>query len=194
MRGSTFDNKVSHVNELITFDLLELSKFQNKLKKSTPVKAILVICDIYSKYITLYCLYEVNSRTVINCLANYFQIHGNPKMSLADNASVFSSKDVVKFLTGSGVIRLKSAAYSSASRGFIERRVKIVQTIIRIYFAKQESNTLLDFQLAVSCYGFCLNQLPIEDSILTPFNCHFASVKGLGDQVLNSDPYLFQTS
>ena len=193
LRGSTFDNKVSHVNELITFDLLELSKFQNKLKKSTPVKAILVICDTYSKYITLYCLYEVNSKTVINCLANYFQIHGNPRMSLADNASVFSSKEVVKFLTGSGVIRLKSAAYSSASRGFIERRIKIVQTMIRIYFAKQESNTLLDFQLAVSCYGFCLNQLPIEDSILTPFNCHFASVKGLGDQVLNSGPYLFQT-
>ena len=65
--------------------------------------------------------------------------------------------------------------------------------MIRICFAKQESNTLLDFQLAVSCYGFCLNQLPIEDSILTPFNCHFASVKGLGDQVLNSGPYLFQT-
>ena len=194
LRGSTFNNKVSHVNELITFDLLELSKFQNKLKKSTPVKAILVICDTYSKYITLYCLYEVNSKTIINCLANYFQIHGNPKMSLADNASVFSSKEVVKFLNGSGVTRLKSAAYSSASRGFIERRVKIVQTMIRIYFAKQEPNSILDFQLAVSCYGFCLNQLPIEDSILTPFNCHFASVKGLGNEVLNSGPYLFQTT
>ena len=193
LQGSVYNNKVNGTNQLIAFDMLELEKILGKdLGKHPQVTAVLVICDVFSKYMTLYPMEKITSISVKNALANYFTTHGASFYVIADNATVFTSKLIKQFFEGTGVTSIKSSPLSSKSRGFIERRIRTLQTLLRIYWDQYGEDKTIDVAQAISVFGYSLNNVPYEQSILSPYNIQFGSVRGLGADIEGPKNYIFQ--
>lgn len=53
------------------------------------------------------------------------------KLLIVDNASLFSQKDVLKFLHMIGIVKVQGNANHSQARGLVESSIRILQTLIR---------------------------------------------------------------
>ena len=190
VRGSIYNSGIKSVNELISIDLLELSTIQAQVK--TNIKAVLVIVDNYSKYVTFLPLKEKTSEEVIYALKIYISIHGSPNHLLSDNAKILKSNKFKQFLADYKIGNYDSSPFKSRARGFVENRVKQCQRLIRYHFATQKEGSLLDVQGVLAMFGYCLNTVPLRNSILNPYNIQFMSLKHLDGDISESQEYLFQ--
>lgn len=175
--GFTFDNSIKSPNTLIFSDLLEFPTFEGNVRKKDP-KALLIIKDVYSKYTTIYILQTKTSQAIINCLANYFSVHDICKSFISDNASIYKSKQILKYFKNLNIRVLNSSVLKSKSRGFIERGVRSTNELIRFY---RSSYTSLDISHILSVASSMINKIPFHKEKLSPYNIHFQSTTGLMD-------------
>ena len=148
--------------------------------------------DVFSKFMSLYPLQNPTQITIRNCLSNYFSLHGCSNFVLSDNAKNLVGKTITEFFQKTGVIQIKSSPFASRARGFIERRIRSLQTLLRIFWDQYGDDKLIDISQAISIFGYSLNNVPFEQSILTPYNIQFGSIRGLGGDIEGSKSYLFQ--
>ena len=105
---------------------------QIDLVEDLPVKlSILTIVDIYSGYINAYILKSKTTESVIHALANHFSTIGKPRYLVSDNASIFRSKNFIKFLSLLRIGLPQSAPYRSEARSLAENANKFLQEFIK---------------------------------------------------------------
>ena len=174
--GSAFDSLIKAPGDTIMYDLLEMSSEANKVGGLEGVQAIMIIIDLYSRYVTLYPLRDKTQIEIIQKLCIYFGQNGIPKRTISDNGPGVAGSKVKKFLSDLHIISLNSSPHSSASRGAIETKCKMVNTQLRKSFVADDKLTFLTKLPAIS---FSHNHFPIHasKSYLTPYNIQHFSLK-----------------
>lgn len=125
--------------EIIAIDFLS-----NLTKSNEENKHLLVIVDIYTKYIKLYPCKRTNTKTLKSLLNKYIQEFGQPETWLLDNATYFNNDNFKTFLmTNSIVPHFTSIRHPSANPA--ERYIKEVITYLRIL--THQNHELWDKQL-----------------------------------------------
>ena len=87
-------------------------------------KMFLVVVDAHSKWLEVHIMSSTTSISTIEKLRNIFSIFGLPRVIVSDNATVFTSAEVQKFVRENGIAHQKVAPYHPASNGLAERAVQ----------------------------------------------------------------------
>ena len=117
----------SYPLEIVSCDLLEVEALQGKKQHK-----ILVLCDYFSKVIFAYDMPAFNGKAFIQKFKEFLSISGMvTKLLVVDNATLFSSSEVVVFLELMGVRKVRGNANHSRARGLVENAVKVVQILLR---------------------------------------------------------------
>ena len=117
--------------------IFPVSKSENSIQldfiEGLPQKInLLVIVNLYSRYLTVYVMKEIKTENVINCLINYLGNEGRIKWMTTDNASVFESKKFKEFVDEMGIYKLISSPYRPTARSVVERFNGILQQGLRL--------------------------------------------------------------
>ena len=172
--GSIFKNHVYAPNYMISSDLLDLPKTMIKGDKNN-VKHLLVIQDVFSKYVTIYCLPKATQTVLIHAFANYFSIHGLVRYHLSDNASIYRGHTIQEYFKKNLIKNMNSSPLFSKARGFIERTIGKINNYIRLEQFRPLS--MIDLASTITEIAHSLNQQPLHNTFLTPYNVHFISMK-----------------
>lgn len=117
----------SYPMEIITADLLEVDNIQGNQKHK-----ILVICDYFTKALFAYDLKTTSARSFIEKLKEFLMMTGfGTKLLIVDNATYFSNRELLVFLSLVGIRKVEGNANHSQSRGLVESSIRILQTLIR---------------------------------------------------------------
>ena len=117
----------SYPMEIVTADLLEVESNINKTNHK-----ILVICDYFTKAIFTYDMTSFTAKAFLQKFKDFLSTTGLiTKLLIVDNASLFSQKDVLKFLHMIGIVKVQGNANHSQARGLVESSIRILQTLIR---------------------------------------------------------------
>lgn len=92
---------------------------------------VLLIVDVFSKFVKLYGLRKATSTTCINKIRSYIKQYGTPKRLLSDNGSQFSSHKWKKGLLELGIRELHTAIRNPKGNPS-ERYIKVVGECLRI--------------------------------------------------------------
>ena len=130
---------------------------------------ILMVVDIYSRYITPYLLSSKKTSFIVNCLINYISIHGSVKFIVSDNFSGFKSKEFQKFLKTHNIIRPESAPYRSRSRSMVENYNGIIQRAIKCFTIDERES----WANVLPICTYLINNRPFENEKLSPMQIHF---------------------
>lgn len=93
---------------------------------------LLVLIDIYTKFILVRPLRKATSVSVISFLEEYFYTFSVPRVTISDNGSQFISKIYQKFLDELGVTLWYTASYHAQANP-VERANKVIKTGLRAY-------------------------------------------------------------
>ncbi|KAF4681525.1 hypothetical protein FOZ63_011327 [Perkinsus olseni] len=110
----------SYPLEIVVMDYLQIEGIQ-----------LLVVQDIFSKYLRVNVAEKVDGATTASLLLDYINSYGPMSKILSDNASVFKSPEVRRVLQYYNVQQLHSAAYSPWSHGQIEKANSTILTRLR---------------------------------------------------------------
>ena len=117
----------SYPLEIVSCDLLEVEALQGKRQHK-----ILVVVDYFSKAIFAYDLLSFTGKAFINKFKEFLSNTGMiTKVLIVDNATIFSSQEVLVFLELVGVKKVRGNANHSRARGMVEGSIKIIQTLLR---------------------------------------------------------------
>ena len=117
----------TYPNEIVSCDLLEVESIQG-----SRTHKILVVSDYHSKAIFCYDLVSFTGKDFIAKFKEFLTATGLvTKVLIVDNASIFSSSEVLTFLTLVGIRKVRGNANHSESRGLVEGSIRILQTLIR---------------------------------------------------------------
>ena len=117
----------SYPFEIVTADLLEVESVVGKKSHK-----ILVICDYFSKLVHAYEVTAHNASTFLEKFQDFLQFTGCvTKILIVDNATFFSNKKVLTFLSLLNIFKIRGNANHSESRGLVEASIRILQTLIR---------------------------------------------------------------
>ena len=101
----------------------------------------LILTDSYSKWVDVYSVKSVNSRTTIEKLRTSFATHGLLEILVSDNATCFTSDEFDNFTTKNNIRHITGAPYHPSTNGLAERSV---QTFKKSLSKMLESNTSND--------------------------------------------------
>ena len=181
--GSSAANKLRSPNEMIAMDLYELSTISNEVGGLNQCKALLVIVDVYSKYLTCYPLSEKTSKMVIHSLTSYFAQNAVCKYIWSDNAKIFRSDNINKFYEYLGIRALNSSPRLSKTRGLIENFIKNLQRVIRLNQDEGGSIRLLE---KVAANVNVQNHIRLNKVNLSPYEIHHKSCFGTSEKLLGA--------
>ena len=187
-KGTATHKYITSPNIIVAGDLIEFSIIANKQKGIQNIKGLFLLCDVFSKYVTIFPLQEKNQITILHSLTMYCGFMAVPKKFWFDNATILNSKKVYDFVYSIGSQVLHSSPKRSSTRGFIENRCRVVQDMIRKYL-NQEKFDILQV-LATVTYG--LNTTPFKGSILSPHNLQFLSLHNIKNDIITPTGFLFQ--
>ncbi len=93
---------------------------------------ILLIGDIFSKYINAVALRDQTSKSIVKAFEdNWLHIYGKPFYLLSDQGSNVDGDTVHEFCNELGIEKRRSSAYHSQGNGFAERNIRSVKDILR---------------------------------------------------------------
>ena len=95
--------------------------FIGPLPSDSGFQYALVIIDVYSRYPMLYPLRNLETRTLISKMKNFFSFFGFPNALLSDKGSQFESKEFKMFLDSYNIKKLSTNAYHPNGNGVCER-------------------------------------------------------------------------
>lgn len=147
-------------------DLIDL----NKISKSNKGFAyILVIIDIFSKFIYLVPIQDKENITIRNVLQRIFLSGDIPSKLGSDNELAFRSDEVKKLLDHFGVIRILGKPHSPQTQGFVENKNKQIKRSISLYLSKYKTNVYYDMLDSIS---FAINNMKHSVTKLSPMEIH----------------------
>ena len=133
------------------------------------VPFLLVIVDLYSRFVTTYTLANKKAQTIINCIRNYLGNVGVCKYIICDNYSGFRGKEFIKFLTTHQITMPSSAPYRSRARAYVELYNGILTRAIKsLSLAEPES-----WADIIPVITFLLNNKLFFNENLTPSQIHY---------------------
>lgn len=91
-------------------------------------KTILVLVDVFSKYIEARVMNGTTAEKLIDSLEDIFRFFGYPSCLVCDNGPPFNSYKFTDYCKGSNIVLLHSPAYHPESNGSAEAAVKVVKT------------------------------------------------------------------
>lgn len=138
------------------------------------VKYILIVIDIFTKFVKLYSMRSANTRTIINKLFGiHFINHGLPNKIQSDNGTQFKSKNWIKKLEENNITPIFSPVYHPQFN-MAERPIKEIKRCLRTYCSHQQRN----WSRYLEDINNCLNELHHETTGFTPNELQF----GVRDQ------------
>ena len=90
-----------------------------------------VLVDIYSDFIELSQLPDLNSNTLIKAIKPVFATHSAPANLITDNGTNFISSEFCRFLKSCDVNHITSSPHHHQSNGRVEAAVKLMKGIIK---------------------------------------------------------------
>lgn len=127
-------------------------------------KCFLIIVDDFSNYIDVQLNRNVDSRSVLKSLRNFFSIFGLPTTVVSDNATCFNSMEFNDFCRFNGIVHLNSPQYHPQSNGLAERGVGIVKSNLK----KCLSDRKIDVETQLTNFLFDYRFSPLCGSDVTP--------------------------
>ena len=146
-----------------------------------PSASILLIVNIFSKFISTYIHRKKSVQSVIESMTNYLGTHGPIDFVTTDNGPEFASPKFSKFLDTLSITKIKSNAYHSESRSLAERYIGLVsQAVHTLSFPKTEN-----WQHYIALATFLMNTKKDENN-LSPFCLQFGVKNGF-DNLFRTD-------
>ena len=90
-------------------------------------RMILVVIDVYSKWIDAYLTTTATSAATITHLRTCFATHGTPDVLVSDNGSCFKSSEFKEFVEKNGIQHKTSPPHHPPSNGPAERAVQVIK-------------------------------------------------------------------
>ena len=129
---------------------------------------ILVIVDIFTKYIIAKVLPNSNSKSIVNSLIEVFTTFGLPSSILTDNATNFTSAEMDEFLSIFGILHKTSSVFNSRGNAIAEASIKRLQNKLRIYQPNEQ-----ELPRFLNVITFLLNTENQSQRMYTPFKSVF---------------------
>jgi transposase InsO family protein len=106
---------------------------------------LLVVTDLFSKFVFVHPVRQANSRAIVNFVeSQVFLSYGIPQYVICDNAQAFKSKMFVEFLNHYK-IQLRSTAVYSPQSNPTERVNRVIKNSLRCYIGEQEHRVWEDY-------------------------------------------------
>lgn len=152
-------------------DHINLERFadSNKLdnKKKQAYKYVLVVIDIFSKFVYLYPCISTGLSEVMQILQKIFLSGDIPEKLGADNA--FNKYDFIQFCKGYEITFIAGLPYSPETQGFVENKNKQVKTLISMHFNKYGTQTFFN---VLDQIAFTINNTKHSITNQTPLSLH----------------------
>ena len=101
---------------------------------------ILMIGDLFSKYIEVIPLRDQTASTITSALwEKWIMKYGSPKFLLTDQGSNVDGSILAKLCQGFNIVKRRTSGYHSQCNGFAERNIRSVKELFR--------TALIEFQL-----------------------------------------------
>ncbi|UYV66659.1 K02A2.6-like [Cordylochernes scorpioides] len=107
-------------------------------------RMFLVIVDAYTKWLEIFILKEITSKTIIYHLRQVFARFGLPELLVTDNGRQFVSKEFEEFTKMNGIRHTITSPYNPSTNGLAERYVREFKTSLRKNCGKDGLETNLE--------------------------------------------------
>lgn len=139
------------------------------IKQNKNYKYIIVVIDIFSKYVYMYPLKEKSAENVSKVLMKIFLSGDIPSILHSDNAQEFRSATVNAICSQFNVIQRFGSTYSPQTQGFVENKNKHIKNLLNYYFIKYDTYQYYDILDRVC---FTINNTKHSVTGYTPFQIH----------------------
>jgi len=129
---------------------------------------IVVIIDIFSKFVYVYPIMKKEPKFVANILNRIFLNGDIPKMIQHDDGTEFKG-DVTKLLKDFNVQDITNAPYSPQTNGFVENKNKQIKNYIVTYMTTRKTERYYD---VLNRIAFNINNTKHSVTKMTPFQIH----------------------
>ena len=116
-------------------------------------KTILVISDLYSKWLEAFIVNNTSAETVIEIFRQCFARFGVPRIVHTDHGPPFNSSEFSNFLSNNGTKFLTSPPYHPATNGFCENSVKNIKNGL-LKALRDEQNENVKFETLLNRFLF----------------------------------------
>lgn len=147
-------------------DLIDLIKIS---KINRGFAYVLVIIDIFSKFIYLIPIQDKDNITIKNVLQRVFLSGDIPSKLGSDNELAFRSDEVKQLLDHFGVIRILGKPHSPQTQGFVENKNKQIKRSISLYMSKYKTSVYYDM---LDSIAFAINNTKHSVTKLSPMEVH----------------------
>ena len=145
---------------------------------------ILVIIDIFSKFVYLYPTKQRSASWVSNVLRKIFLSGDCPHKLGSDNEDSFKSNEVRELLDHFGVKPIYGKPYSPQTQGFVENKNKQIKNSIHMYMTKYGDDV---FYNILDSIAFSINTTRSSVTKLTPFEVHRGRTVNITGYVQETD-------
>ncbi|UYV76234.1 K02A2.6-like [Cordylochernes scorpioides] len=84
-------------------------------------RMFLVIVDAYTKWLEIFILRDITSKTIVDCLRQVFARFGLPEFLVTDNRRQFVSREMEEFTRMNRIRHTKTSPYNPSTNGLAER-------------------------------------------------------------------------
>ena len=106
---------------------------------SFKARDYLVIIDSCTKWIEVYSMKNITSKTTVEMLRDCFSRFGLPRTIVSDNGPTFVSKEVEVLFHRNGIKHLRISPYNPQSNGLAENAVKTVKNKLKAALADEKN-------------------------------------------------------
>ena len=139
------------------------------VKQNKNYKYILVIIDIFSKYVYMYPLKEKSAENIAKWLLKLFLTGDIPMILHSDNAQEFTGQILSNVCMQFNVIQRNGSVYSPQTQGFVENKNKHIKNLLNYYFIKYDTYKYYDILDRVC---FTINNTIHSVTGYTPLQIH----------------------
>lgn len=133
-------------------------------------KELLILVDVFSKWIEVAVMNTTTSQRVIEVLRNWWARFGIPVELVSDNGPQFTSSEFEDFLRRNGVKHTLTPPYSPKTNGSAEKTVQVVKGILKKQFTDEYLNSKVhrSFQQKLDDFLITYRSTPSTATGLTP--------------------------
>ena len=153
---------------------------------SLPKVHLLVITDLYSRYITAYIIQAKTSKDVVNSMINYWSNNPLCKFVCTDNATCFQAKETQEFFKFLGIKVLQSQPYHPESRSVVERFNMTIQNGLKLFNFDSQKH----FKYILPHVLYLLNSREVLNAGISPWELHYKAKKPGGYRTSHYRPEL----
>lgn len=114
----------------VPFSVLHIDHLGPVNTQQLQKRHILVMIDVFTKFVKLYATKTTSSKEAINCLTQYFQNYSRPQLIVSDRGTCFSSREFQEFMEENHIKHTKVATGSPQANGQVERINRILAPLL----------------------------------------------------------------